>query len=904
MSESKTLSIEQVQRYCLQGGRGLLLTSLVYVTWRFGGVDAVTLFHVSILLIATCLLAIVGQPKIGFRPKPLPVLLLVVIGLSVLWPVVQSIQLPQSVYNAVATGQHEVDKNLVDRTIEATFAALRPSVDATIESAAEHRIPRRSISVVTSFTDARIQQWILMAAVVLLSALLFDSRKSRRLFLWTLAINTALIATWGLIQRSTGSTDLLPGTTRSSVILPFGPFVYKNAGAAAAIPGFACAVGLLWASWLPRFGKQAQKRKSTAAKSKFGYRNAATFSDQRTFILLLICGLTSVGLLVSHSRGAWLATIVATIAILIVARRHVSARLAAGLVAIPVLVCLAIIAVPRNVAPIAEQIENQLSADYVYADGRWEHWKEGFRTAKKYFPVGSGLGTYGYATLAEQRSDTRLWFREAHNHYLETLTEQGVTGLLILVCGGLLLLRYSRALLNNQISRQRSAVGLAGLAAIVAIAVQSIIDFVVIIPAVMFLYAALFGMVAQTYVSPLRERIVRTIDAGEKQVTGKIAGWTSIPVLWVAPVLVVLVMTHLGLRGRVWVDQTMAQSRPIADSVPDDLVIDANLDRLNECIEQNPDRAELYQRRAYWQTARLRIALRRASAKAGNEMSWESTAPGTLIQSMMSLPMVNRYMIIDDFAIDPTLRKPLRSALADLQRSLELNPFVAQANLAAAHLATMAGIDQGPFVANVTRLARSNPPLQFAAGVIAYHSGNHNLMVDQWRRSLRVHTPVFPAMVRLCRQSMSLEEVITRLIPADRSGWLLPMVRSLDDEDIEQMRSDRKLANVLEDRITSDPSRSVGQQHALLGWIWTELDDPNRREQHWKAAMEADRANADYRYQYCQALLATGDYEEVLRQSALGLSLDQNGDRFKKVADTARVRLRTRTGRGAEINRF
>ncbi len=151
---------------------------------------------------------------------------------------------------------------------------------------------------------------------------------------------------------------------------------------------------------------------------------------------------------------------------------------------------------------------------------------------------------------------------------------------------------------------------------------------------------------------------------------------------------------------------------------------------------------------------------------------------------------------------------------------------------------------------------------------------------------------------------MPLEAVMLQLIPAKGSAWLLPMVRSLSDEDIEQLRSDQELASVMERQISADPTRSLGQRHALLGWIWTELDNSDRRERHWKAAMEADRSNADYRYQYCQALLATGNFEEVLRQSALGLSLDGNGARFKNVADTARARLRTRTGRISESDRF
>jgi O-antigen ligase/tetratricopeptide (TPR) repeat protein len=899
-----TSTTAAIQSYFRNSARGILLFSLVYVTWRFGGVDAVTLLHVSLMMLAACFLALLGQSKFGLRPTSLPLLWLMIIAGSVLWPLMQSMQLPQSVYNTVAPGQREIDTSLVDRCLAGTFPILRPTLDATFESVSESRHQRRSISVVQSLTDARINQWLLMSAYVFVCGLLFNTRKSRRIFLWTLATNAALIAAWGLIQRATGTTDLLPGTSRATVILPFGPFVYKNAGAAALVPGLAATVGLLWVRWMSATKGQVQSHRSGGSKSTFGYGRSAIFAEQRTMILMLLCGLIVAGLLMSYSRGAWLAVFVATVMILALTRKLLSTRMIAVFVVSPVVVCLGIVAATGGFHRVSNTIENQLSADYVYADARWEHWQDGFRSAKKFFPVGSGLGTYGYATLSEQKYDTILWFREAHNHYLETLAEQGLPGLILLLLGGAWITRIGVKLLFNPASRERASIGVVGLIAIVAIAVQSIFDFVILIPAVMFAFAALFGMVAHFDVLPVkRVRRIRTTEGAGGESERKLSSM-SIPALWAIPVLVGLVWAITGLWNQVSVEDVLADTIVPSESVPSEKLIESNLDRLTACIAVNPRQPNLYQRRAQWHTMRLRIGIAQASERDGDRLDWAATDPSILFQKIMSLPTVKRNLLADDFAINSSLRQPIKSAIADLQRSIELNPFVAKSHLSIAYLAPAANLDQRPFFESMCRLSHSSGSLQFAIGLIAYFAGDQSTMIDQWRRSLRIHTTAFPKVVQLCRESMTLTEFISNVIPDNGSGWFIPMIRALDETDLNALTTDPELIEVLENRVASDPSMNLGQQQALLGWIWTELKHPQRRVQHWHAAVQADRASAEYRYQYCQSLIQVGDYEEAMKQAALGLSLDDDRNRFRLAAESAHRALRKQTAENRSFDDF
>ena len=259
----------------------------------------------------------------------------------------------------------------------------------------------------------------------------------------------------------------------------------------------------------------------------------------------------------------------------------------------------------------------------------------------------------------------------------------------------------------------------------------------------------------------------------------------------------------------------------------------------------------------------------------------------------MTLPPHERDLVIDDIAINSQIGKPLRLALRDLAASIELNPFVPGNHLSVALIAPTVGIDPSLYKDSLIRLSLSNPHVQFMSGLILYFTRDQNQMIDQWRRSLRATSPEFSQMVRLCLKSMSLREVAEKLIPADRSILLLSMIRSLDADQLTQLRSDPQIHRFLEDRIQADSSRTPAQQHALIALIATALDQTDRAATHWTRAVDSDRENSNYRYQYCQTLLKRGNYEELFRQCSLGKSLELEGDRFNQMMESARNKMQS-----------
>lgn len=890
--------------------RGLLLTVLVYASWRYGAVDAITQWHISLLLIAAAVLTVATQPGEKRTGVSIRGPLLGVVALSLLWPWFQTWQLPLPVYRALATGQHEIDAALVQQPLSAIANAVsdktaegeapRPRIAAS-EPLPQPRqrsadsTPRRSISVVRSLTWSRLSLWAMTGTVFVLASMLFDSRRSLAVLLWTLAVNTGLIAGWGLLQTATGTTDLLPGVSRDSVIRPFGPFVYKNAGAAILIPGLASSVALLWLRWSPPSGKTDSGRMGSQPEgarpatrphpSSGGGRSPLTL-DQPTTVLLMLTGTCTAGLLVSYSRGAWLAATVAAVALLPVLRQSLTKR-ALQLTVLPVLgIGFLLVAGSVGIDPIANRIESQFSTAYVYADARWNHWQDGLRTASKYFPVGSGLGTYGYATLAEQVRDSQLWFREAHNHYLETLTEQGLLGVVLLIWGGLLIGRSGYQLLTNRISRTWSAIGLTGLAALIASAVQSLVDFVIIIPAVALTLATLAGVVTGVdFRQQAAERASNSAadpSLSPRRFAGQLWPWAccAVPLLF-------LLAGSVQLREQVKIERVLRATAMPNGVIPNQLSITASLDRLDQAIGHSPQQSELYQRRADWHTLRFRHLVQQASASSGGGMIWEATDPSILFQTVMLTPAELRTRVVTEIQSDPELRSSLAAILMDRCHAIELNPFVPLNHLALVSLAPLGGIDPGVNADALCRLSKCNRRLQLMCGIVAHCRGDQSQQLDYFRRSLGGTNPELEQMVRLCRRTMEPLELVRDLIPGHRSALLLPLIRALHPADLKAAADDGRLLRGIEQKVYNDPSRSPAEQQGLLAVIAMELGQTSRAEEYWRAALAADPDNRDSRYEYCRVLLARQKYQQVFRHCSLGQSLEPHRDRFSRLKESA-----------------
>jgi O-antigen ligase len=120
-------------------------------------------------------------------------------------------------------------------------------------------------------------------------------------------------------------------------------------------------------------------------------------------------------------------------------------------------------------------------------------WRDTWRIVGDFWLTGTGLNTYGVATLLYQTAMPEFHLREAHNDYLQLLAEGGVLLALPVACALLVFAREVRQ--RFQVSRGSSYwLRLGAVTGIIAIALQSIVDFSLQMPGNAALFAVLCGI--------------------------------------------------------------------------------------------------------------------------------------------------------------------------------------------------------------------------------------------------------------------------------------------------------------------------------------------------------------------------------------------------------------------------
>lgn len=210
---------------------------------------------------------------------------------------------------------------------------------------------------------------------------------------------------------------------------------------------------------------------------------------QKTPLLLCLATLVLVGLLssvASGSRGAFLAgaggAAVGGMLLCRIRSERAGGLWWLGSVGVAALVlCLA-------GAPLLNRVA---ARDQNYA--KWAIWSEAVRLWKEFPMAGSGLGTFEVAVNPGKSSLGELSLRHVENDYLQLLAETGLFGFLVMSCwAGWILLGILPRLRNGSVPKPEWVAGCA--AGLTAIALHSCVDFPAQIPAVLFLAAALAGV--------------------------------------------------------------------------------------------------------------------------------------------------------------------------------------------------------------------------------------------------------------------------------------------------------------------------------------------------------------------------------------------------------------------------
>ncbi len=237
-----------------------------------------------------------------------------------------------------------------------------------------------------------------------------------------------------------------------------------------AAPGAASLPGVPFARRLARF---------------FASSNLVPF----TLVFLLVLAMSAT-LLASLSRGGIAAFGLSGLYFLWITHKRRSLKMRSGLIAASAF-ALALLLLFAAWERITERFEDIRQEQDVI---RLKIWQESLPMISDFPLLGSGLGSYEQTYMRYQKTRPAILFDHAHNDYLELLTDTGVPGLL-LGCGAAAL--FFSALYRAWRRKHGmfgKCLGAGGLASIVAIAVHSVTDFNLHIPANALLLAVVCGI--------------------------------------------------------------------------------------------------------------------------------------------------------------------------------------------------------------------------------------------------------------------------------------------------------------------------------------------------------------------------------------------------------------------------
>ena len=438
----------------------LLATLIIFTPLAFGSVHiwAFSLAEIiSFTLFALWLLKILIDTGYDLDRRLLP--LAICAGLFISLSLLMLVPLPRSLISAISPSAHELYRNVIEgyagiNSTEYITRALSISPHLTLKSIL------KSLAYMGVFFSAVHE--------------LRDERRMKRIVLLIMAIGFSE-ALYGLTMLFHNKLSIL-GFERTGSVGAWGTFVNKNHFAGyvgmASLIGFGYLTGFVH---LPRMARNARQ---------YITEFFSNFRSTLTSLILIAVGLMALGISFSNSRMgviAMLASLLLMLTVLSISRKK---KRAMFFVAVLIVISFTVWMFGTG------HLESRF-------DGAWENlkesrlvlWNSTMELLRDYSLVGSGLGTYRAAFQLYTPTGWTSITKQAHNDYLEILSETGVAGSAVaLLALTFYLFLFSSRWKDNR-EAKRATVSLGAFCAVFYILVFSLSDFNLQIPSNALLFS-------------------------------------------------------------------------------------------------------------------------------------------------------------------------------------------------------------------------------------------------------------------------------------------------------------------------------------------------------------------------------------------------------------------------------
>jgi O-antigen ligase/polysaccharide polymerase Wzy-like membrane protein len=439
----------------------LTLGALAWGALAFGAVYPWAYWPLAAACLAAGLLGIAVErraPAGASRALTIALLLLALAGLAQLVP------LPRAVLETLSPSTPDV------------LAQLEPSFATGLTGA-------HALSIQPSLTWTALALYGSFAFLLLGTSRVASVRGARAVIAAVTALGV-LLALAGIIQNATFNGKIYGFWTSQMAGSPFGPFVNKNHFAGWMLLAIPLSLGLLSANIA---------RGMRGVRPVWRDRVLWLASPEANRLILLAGAIAvmclSLVLTMSRSGISCLALAIASIGLVALSARTSTGRKAAtvGYVTLVTVLVLTLVG--------TEAIGSRFAAaDWSDFNARRGAWLDAWRIATIFPFAGTGLNTYGTATLFFQQHDLSHHYAQAHSDYLQLAAEGGALLVVFALLSVVLFARDVRRRFREDGESSSYWIRAGAVCALVAIALQETVEFSLQMPGNAALFAVVCGI--------------------------------------------------------------------------------------------------------------------------------------------------------------------------------------------------------------------------------------------------------------------------------------------------------------------------------------------------------------------------------------------------------------------------
>ncbi len=484
--------------------RGLVMALLLVAPWPYGmaewGSQQWLVPVVGAILLLSSLVALARRVSVG-NPVVWSLAAVLLVG------ILQVVPLPTPLWkilSPVVGFQQQVEELAADFAMGVTEEGTAKSDAALAENSATAAADdplaslAHTISIHPLQTRTTACVFAMGLAMLISAGILFRDRLSVTLLLSAISVSGVSISLLGIYQLVAAGDWTYLGNMRET---SFGTFYSRNSAPQFFACAFAATVGLL-ALYHAHQTKQQLKMEdkryrivypsvNLIARLRRRAEQFVTEADLITVICLIVMSLLAISILAANSRGGTLAFMITGLLIIAVYAMGRQAGWSAAVVILLVAVGSGLFLSLFGIDELIGTRMDTISEEFHERDNaRLSLWKLAF-SQPSCWALGSGLGTFHLALLPDYPEPSAVQFAHAENIYVELASGAGVVTLLIALSGlGWLVWQLLTSYSNSNTAK---ATRFACLFALLAVGLQNMFDFSLMLPSIFLPLAALIG---------------------------------------------------------------------------------------------------------------------------------------------------------------------------------------------------------------------------------------------------------------------------------------------------------------------------------------------------------------------------------------------------------------------------